>query len=47
VQITCQANLDIRADIYRKIKQTDWTLLDFHQESQTLETIFQKLTKEN
>ena len=47
VGLTCKAALDPRADIYRKIKQTDWILLDFHQETQTLENIFRELTKEN
>jgi ABC-2 type transport system ATP-binding protein len=47
VQINCQASADLRPDIYRKIKQTEWIVLDFHQETQTLEAIFRKLTKEN
>ena len=47
VHINCQASTDLRPDIYHRIKKTDWTMLDFHQESQTLETIFRKLTKEN
>jgi ABC-2 type transport system ATP-binding protein len=47
VGITCQAAVDPRADIYQKIKQTDWILLDFHQATQTLEHIFRELTKEN
>jgi ABC-2 type transport system ATP-binding protein len=47
VRLTCQPTTDLRADIYRKIRQTDWILLDFHQATQTLETIFRELTKEN
>ena len=47
VRITSRAAEDVRADIYRKIKDTDWILLDFHQETQNLETIFRQLTKEN
>jgi len=46
VRIGCRATADPRAEIYRKIKQTDWIMLDFHQESQTLETIFRELTLE-
>jgi ABC-2 type transport system ATP-binding protein len=46
VRIDCRAAADPRAEIYRTIKQTDWILLDFHQESQTLETIFRELTLE-
>jgi hypothetical protein len=33
--------------VYRKIKHTDWTLLEFHQETKTLENIFRELTREN
>ena len=47
IRLTCQPSTDLRADIYRKIRQTDWILLDFHQATQTLETIFRELTKEN
>jgi ABC-2 type transport system ATP-binding protein len=46
VRIDCQSSIDPRAEIYQKIKQTDWVVLDFHQESQTLETIFRELTLE-
>jgi len=47
VRLTCPASTDLRGEIYRKIKQTDWILLDFHQETQSLENIFRQLTKEN
>jgi ABC-2 type transport system ATP-binding protein len=47
VRIDCLASADPRAEIYRKIKQTDWVVLDFHQETQTLETIFRELTLES
>ena len=40
-------DIDIRPQIYALIKSTDWVLLDFHQETQTLENIFRQLTKEN
>jgi ABC-2 type transport system ATP-binding protein len=46
VRLDCQAPADLRADIYAKIKETDWVLLDFHQESQSLESIFRELTLE-
>ncbi len=46
VKVSCRARQDLRADIYRRIKETDWVLLEFHQESQTLENIFRELTKE-
>ena len=47
VKLTVQAAEDMRANIYDRIKQTDWILLEFFQESQTLESIFQDLTKEH
>ena len=47
VRLTCQTAGDLRPDVYRIIKDTDWILLDFHQETQTLENIFRKLTKES
>jgi len=47
VRIDCRSSVDPRAEIYRLIKQTDWVVLDFHQESQTLETIFRELTLES
>ncbi len=47
VKLTCQSSEDLRGDIYRKIKRTAWILLEFRQETKTLESIFQDLTKEN
>ena len=47
VRLNYQATDDLRPDIYKKIKKTDWILLDFHQEAQSLENIFRELTKEN
>ena len=47
IKIDCRPAVDPRAEIYQKIKQTDWVVLDFHQESQTLETIFRELTLES
>ncbi len=44
VRIDCRASVDPRAEIYAKIKQSDWILLEFHQKTQTLETIFRELT---
>jgi ABC-2 type transport system ATP-binding protein len=46
IKITCSAE-DLREDIYSKIKQSNWILLEFHQKTRTLENIFQELTKEN
>jgi ABC-2 type transport system ATP-binding protein len=47
VVVNCQSSVDLRGEIYRKVKETDWILLDFHQETKTLEKIFRELTMEN
>lgn len=47
VKLTCQSPVDLRGAIYRRIKETDWTLLELHQETETLENIFRELTMEN
>ncbi|MBF0118893.1 MAG: ATP-binding cassette domain-containing protein [Desulfobacterales bacterium] len=47
VKVKCISEKDIRPDIYKKIKETDWILLDFHRETESLENIFRDLTKEN
>ena len=45
--IDASPHADPRADIYAAIKETDWVLIDFHQEAKTLESIFRELTREN
>jgi ABC-2 type transport system ATP-binding protein len=45
--LDCEPSADPRAEIYRRIRQTRWVLLDFHQETQSLEAIFRELTKES
>jgi ABC-2 type transport system ATP-binding protein len=45
--LTCQSSDDLMEKIYQKIKQTEWVLLEFHQETQTLENVFRELTKES
>jgi len=47
IKITCRADQDLRENIYREIKDTDWILLELYQEGKTLENIFRELTKEN
>lgn len=47
LKLTCMSSADIRSDIYKKVKQTDWILLEMHQKTQTLENIFRELTREN
>jgi len=47
VRIACRSSADLRGSLYEKIRQTDWILLEFYQETQSLEKIFQKLTRED
>ena len=47
VRVDCRSTFDLRAEIYGRIKQTNWVILDFHQKTQTLETIFRELTMES
>jgi len=47
VKLSLQPDMDLRQTLYLGIKETDWILLEFYQETQTLEDIFRKLTKEN
>ena len=47
VNLSYSSTADLRPDAYRRIKETDWVLLEFHQETQSLENIFRELTKEN
>jgi ABC-2 type transport system ATP-binding protein len=47
LQLTCNGKIDHRLAVYQAIKETDWMLLEFRQESKSLETIFRELTKEN
>ena len=47
LELTCMSSADIRGVIYKKVIQTDWILLEMHQETQTLENIFRELTREN
>jgi ABC-2 type transport system ATP-binding protein len=47
LKLTCMSSADIRGDIYKKVIQTDWILLEMHQETQSLENIFRELTREN
>ncbi len=47
VTLTCKSSSDLRPDIYGKVKQTDWILLELHQKSEALENVFRELTKES
>ena len=45
-RLLCRTPHDIREKVYRKIKEQDWVLLEFHQEMKSLERIFRELTTE-
>jgi gliding motility-associated transport system ATP-binding protein len=47
VNVICEGDGDPRPALYAAIKATDWVLLEFHQETKTLETIFRELTRES
>ena len=46
IKVACRSESDRRQDIYKAIKNTDWVLLEFYQETKTLETIFSDLTRQ-
>jgi ABC-2 type transport system ATP-binding protein len=47
ITLAVPSDADLRGEIYRAVKKTDWELLEFYQESRTLETVFRELTKES
>ena len=47
LRVVCKSSTDLRGEIYQKIKQTDWVLLEFRQETKSLENIFRQLTRED
>ena len=47
IRIECESAEDLRETIYQTIKQTSWILIEFQQETKTLETVFRELTKED
>ena len=47
LEISSLPDQDPREAIYQCIKHTDWTLLELHQQSRSLEHIFKELTQEN
>jgi ABC-2 type transport system ATP-binding protein len=46
IRLTGKSDVDLRKNIYAAIKKSDWVLIEFYQETKTLETIFRELTKE-
>jgi ABC-2 type transport system ATP-binding protein len=47
ISLLCDTKEDIRGAIYQAIKRQDWTLLEFKQETRTLENVFRELTRED
>ncbi len=47
VTLRCASDADPREEIYKRIKQQDWVLMEFHHEVQTLEKVFRDITREN
>lgn len=47
VTVTSAGNLDLREKIYLKIKNHNWIIIEFIQESHSLENIFRNLTMES
>lgn len=47
IRLAYTSDEDLRERIYKEIKQTDWILMSFQQETKTLEHIFRELTKES
>jgi ABC-2 type transport system ATP-binding protein len=44
LSVTCVGKRDVRAELYAVIKDMDWTLIEFHMQTRTLENIFRELT---
>lgn len=47
ISVSCSNNMDLREDVYNVIKSNPWIILEFYQESTSLENIFRNLTMEN
>jgi len=45
VKVSCRSEADLREAIYQKIKATNWVIMEFTQETKTLENIFRDLTR--
>lgn len=43
----CSSDIDLREEIYKKIKEKDWVLMEFYHKAQTLENVFREITRGN
>jgi ABC-2 type transport system ATP-binding protein len=46
LKLTCFSDHDIRGEVYTTIRKTDWELMEFYRETESLENIFRELTTE-
>jgi ABC-2 type transport system ATP-binding protein len=46
LKLTCFSDHDIRGEVYATIRKTDWELMEFYRETESLENIFRELTTE-
>jgi ABC-2 type transport system ATP-binding protein len=46
IRLTSRSDTDLRRQVYHAIKQTDCIIIEFYQETKTLEAIFRELTKD-
>ena len=46
IKLYCRSSPDLMENIYKKIKMTDWVLIELYQDTKTLEKIFRELTME-
>lgn len=46
-ELECALDRDPRRDVYRRLKQTDWVLVELSRQTRSLETVFRELTREN
>ena len=47
VRLKCSSSHDPREEVYMKIKQKSWILLEFQREVKSLENVFREITREN
>jgi ABC-2 type transport system ATP-binding protein len=45
-RLICFSDHDIRGEVYASIRKTDWELMEFYRETESLENIFRELTME-
>jgi ABC-2 type transport system ATP-binding protein len=46
LKLTCFSDHDIRGEVYSTIRKTEWELMEFYRETESLENIFRELTTE-